>query len=192
MFWWYWASSFRPDTSTIQKLRVYSSKFSQFAKADTRLSRGVAQPGSALAWGARGRVFESLRPDHIIQRVARFYLATLFYFSSFLPLQNHWLWVDPQLIQTPEFVPEGTSSTSMRPVRPSGRTHVYAELSVLDQLIVALKSPTRPLLGLIGLSAQTEVFERCWIGCELDFGWSRDSRLGHEDPQSRIFVFMCL
>jgi len=32
------------------------------------------------AWGARGRVFESLRPDHIIQGVARFYLATLFYF----------------------------------------------------------------------------------------------------------------
>jgi hypothetical protein len=65
MFWWYWASSFCLDTSTIQKLRVYSSKFSQFAKADTRLSRGVAQPGSALAWGARGRVFESLRPDHL-------------------------------------------------------------------------------------------------------------------------------
>ena len=26
--------------------------------------RGVAQPGSALAWGARGREFESRRPDH--------------------------------------------------------------------------------------------------------------------------------
>ena len=26
-------------------------------------SRGVAQPGSALAWGARGREFESRRPD---------------------------------------------------------------------------------------------------------------------------------
>ncbi len=25
--------------------------------------RGVAQPGSALAWGARGRQFESGRPD---------------------------------------------------------------------------------------------------------------------------------
>ncbi len=25
--------------------------------------RGVAQPGSALAWGARGRKFESSRPD---------------------------------------------------------------------------------------------------------------------------------
>ena len=25
--------------------------------------RGVAQPGSALAWGARGRGFKSRRPD---------------------------------------------------------------------------------------------------------------------------------
>ena len=28
------------------------------------LVRAVAQPGSALAWGARGREFESHRPDH--------------------------------------------------------------------------------------------------------------------------------
>ena len=34
------------------------------------VSRGVAQPGSALAWGARGRVFESLRPDQWIQWLA--------------------------------------------------------------------------------------------------------------------------
>ena len=47
-----------------------------------------------MAWGARGRVFESLRPDHIIQGVARFYLATPFYFYAFLPLQNDWLWVE--------------------------------------------------------------------------------------------------
>ena len=26
--------------------------------------RGVAQPGSALAWGASGRRFKSCRPDH--------------------------------------------------------------------------------------------------------------------------------
>ncbi len=32
--------------------------FSQFADV-----RDVAQPGSALAWGARGREFESRRPD---------------------------------------------------------------------------------------------------------------------------------
>ena len=30
----------------------------------TRLDRGVAQPGSALAWGARCRRFKSSRPDH--------------------------------------------------------------------------------------------------------------------------------
>jgi hypothetical protein len=28
--------------------------------------RGVAQPGSALAWGARGRPFKSARPDHFV------------------------------------------------------------------------------------------------------------------------------
>ena len=30
---------------------------------DPQHSRGVAQPGSALAWGARGRGFKSRRPD---------------------------------------------------------------------------------------------------------------------------------
>jgi len=29
--------------------------------------RGVAQPGSVLAWGARGREFESHRSDHLKQ-----------------------------------------------------------------------------------------------------------------------------
>ena len=29
--------------------------------------RDVAQPGSALAWGARGRWFESSRPDRTLQ-----------------------------------------------------------------------------------------------------------------------------
>ena len=33
---------------------------------NAELVRGVAQPGSALAWGARGREFESRRPDHEI------------------------------------------------------------------------------------------------------------------------------
>src|ERR1700734_212798 len=36
-------------------------------------SRDVAQPGRALAWGARGRQFKSARPDHYsFQAVARF------------------------------------------------------------------------------------------------------------------------
>ena len=30
--------------------------------------RGVAQPGSALAWGVRGRMFESSRPDHFLRK----------------------------------------------------------------------------------------------------------------------------
>ena len=32
--------------------------------------RGVAQPGSALAWGARGRRFESFRSDQFYQGVS--------------------------------------------------------------------------------------------------------------------------
>ena len=42
-------------------------------------------------------MFESLRPDHIIQGVARFYLATPFYLLSFLPLQNDWLWMESSM-----------------------------------------------------------------------------------------------
>ena len=30
-----------------------------------RACRGVAQPGSVLAWGASGRPFKSARPDQI-------------------------------------------------------------------------------------------------------------------------------
>ena len=43
-------------------------------------------------------MFESLRPDHIIQGVARFYLATPFYLQAFFPLQNNWLSVEPSLL----------------------------------------------------------------------------------------------
>jgi hypothetical protein len=35
------------------------------AQRDQPLLRGVAQPGSALAWGASGRWFKSSRPDHL-------------------------------------------------------------------------------------------------------------------------------
>lgn len=34
--------------------------------------RGVAQPGSVLAWGASGRRFESSRPDQYLLRFLRF------------------------------------------------------------------------------------------------------------------------
>ncbi len=37
----------------------------QFLDA-SRFTRGVAQPGSALGLGPRGRVFESLRPDLLV------------------------------------------------------------------------------------------------------------------------------
>ena len=46
---------------------MYSSRRFRVSENGFTPSRGVAQSGSALAWGARGRVFESLRPDHIIQ-----------------------------------------------------------------------------------------------------------------------------
>ena len=32
-------------------------------------SRDVAQPGRALAWGARGRQFKSARPDHLLLQI---------------------------------------------------------------------------------------------------------------------------
>lgn len=37
-----------------------------------QICRGVAQSGSVLAWGARGRVFESLRPDQKSSRAGWF------------------------------------------------------------------------------------------------------------------------
>ncbi len=39
-------------------------------------SRGVAQPGSALAWGARGRPFKSARPDHGLWRTCVVHAGT--------------------------------------------------------------------------------------------------------------------
>ena len=35
------------------------------AAQDYQTRRGVAQPGSVLAWGASGRPFKSARPDQI-------------------------------------------------------------------------------------------------------------------------------
>ncbi len=35
------------------------------------LNRGVAQSGSALAWGARGRRFKSCRPDLLVDKELR-------------------------------------------------------------------------------------------------------------------------
>ena len=44
--------------------------------------RGVAQPGSALAWGARGREFESRRPDQENQGLTVSYCKPFFFFLS--------------------------------------------------------------------------------------------------------------
>ena len=55
-------------------------------------SRSVAQPGSALAWGARGRRFESSRSDHFFQ----YYLTKLMMpglhtsGSAVIPFQNNY------------------------------------------------------------------------------------------------------
>ena len=41
--------------------------------------RGVAQPGSALAWGARGREFESRRPDQSFESRRASFRASPFF-----------------------------------------------------------------------------------------------------------------
>lgn len=54
-----------------------------------RACRGVAQPGRVLAWGARGRRFDSCHPDHKIQSaIGRFIFLSPgidAYCSSYLP-----------------------------------------------------------------------------------------------------------
>ena len=50
----------RVDFAPAKPLRILPSFF-QWQRAN----RGVAQLGSALAWGARGRRFKSYRPDQI-------------------------------------------------------------------------------------------------------------------------------
>ena len=34
----------------------------------SNIGRAVVQPGRTLAWGARGREFESRQPDHVVER----------------------------------------------------------------------------------------------------------------------------
>ncbi len=43
--------------------------------------RSVAQPGSALDWGSRGRGFESRRSDHFSKNFKTFILVCCFVFS---------------------------------------------------------------------------------------------------------------
>ena len=57
----------------------------------TAVSKGLARV--LRAWGARGRVFESLRPDRIIQKGREILSRDPFLFVSVLPPQKDWPWV---------------------------------------------------------------------------------------------------
>lgn len=57
---------------------------------NAQLVRGVAQPGSALAWGARGREFESRRPDHEIPGKGDVQIRYVSFFFASVPAVNHY------------------------------------------------------------------------------------------------------
>ena len=60
---------------------------------ESKVDRGVAQPGSALEWGSRGRWFESSRPDFRHKRGAnptRFYLKESAVSKAFNTLIGIW------------------------------------------------------------------------------------------------------
>ena len=56
------ASTLRQELEEIRRLLDAAS--ARRERYNRRFGRGVAQPGSAPAWGAGGRKFESSRPDH--------------------------------------------------------------------------------------------------------------------------------
>ena len=47
------------------------------------MTRGVAQLASALAWGARGRKFESSHPDESNGKTAVMKVTAVFFYSKF-------------------------------------------------------------------------------------------------------------
>ena len=47
------------------------------------MTRGVAQLASALAWGARGRKFESSHPDESNGKTAVMKVTAVFFYSRF-------------------------------------------------------------------------------------------------------------
>jgi hypothetical protein len=53
-----------PGPTTARWCKIFESTLSAGACGGFLPSRDVAQPGRALAWGARGRQFKSARPDH--------------------------------------------------------------------------------------------------------------------------------
>ncbi len=90
--------------------------------------RAVAQSGSALAWGARGRGFESRLPDttkSLVTQVAKLFvvLATLLFFRTHDPAGGVGkLRVTQQLApEPPEHLPAGTPPTAGRGGRVESR-----------------------------------------------------------------------
>lgn len=55
--------------------------------------RGVAQPGSALAWGASGRQFKSARPDQIKFKIGIIFATSMRDVS--VSLRNHFSRANP-------------------------------------------------------------------------------------------------
>ena len=49
------------------------------AAQDYQTRRGVAQPGSVLAWGASGRPFKSARPDQFHESSTQLPPSSFFY-----------------------------------------------------------------------------------------------------------------
>ena len=56
-------SNFILQLFNLQLFNIFNSSFSSSFFVLYYSVRGVAQPGSALAWGARGRKFKSCHPD---------------------------------------------------------------------------------------------------------------------------------
>jgi hypothetical protein len=51
-----------------RSVKFFSQPYPQIFDGGFLPSRDVAQPGRALAWGARGRQFKSARPDHFLNQ----------------------------------------------------------------------------------------------------------------------------
>ena len=68
----------RPTSERLLKSPAYATLLSKSVK-QTKINRGVAQPGSAPEWGSGGRRFKSGHPDYFTVKIAVF---------RYLPLMN--------------------------------------------------------------------------------------------------------
>ena len=69
---------------------VYTSPVATLQGERQTKSRAVAQSGSALAWGARGRGFESRLPDvNKTRKERQFYDCRSFFFSGLYVKSGH-------------------------------------------------------------------------------------------------------